>query len=600
MNKVVIHVESTDDTEPGLTKSRASVKRFADDNVKTSQKSGKDSATGFAERFKAGIEQIGSAIAPNLTKQVGGAVSEAAEAANPLLVAGVVAATPLIAATLSAAISGGVALGAAGIGVLLVSKDPEVKAAGTALGKHFMTSLQQDASPFVAPVLAGIATIGKRFDGLQPTIANIFKNSSTFVQPLVDGATRGVAGILRGADTLVAKAGPVVDALGNSIGNLGQDFGNFLAGVDTKGAAAAINDLTDATGTLLAVTGPLISGLSQVYGVASKFGVVKSVAESLLGPIGMLAPLLGDTGKKAKDLGTSADAVTAAVTTGIPAIDTYGQSVLTAGGSLEDMATAADAATTAQLSLFGSFTDVGAAEDAATESAKKNGKTLDEHTEKGRANRTALTNLGKALESNYENYKDLNGIGPKTDTVLEKNRTAFYNAAYEMTHSKTAAEKLTTAIFGIPVKKSVKVDANTHDAAGRLSALQDKVNALHGKVVQLTIQQNYVTFGKPGSGGGLASGGVKGAASGGPQNGLTLVGEEGPELVSLPAGAMVQTAGASARAMAAGSDSGGGGWGGQPIIFQIDGKTVFKAILPHAQKTNRGLYANDAQRMWAG
>jgi hypothetical protein len=56
---------------------------------------------------------------------------------------------------------------------------------------------------------------------------------------------------------------------------------------------------------------------------------------------------------------------------------------------------------------------------------------------------------------------------------------------------------------------------------------------------------------------GRAAGGVVGhAAEGGGRSGLTLVGEQGPELVTLPAGSQVHTAGDSRRMMA---DSGGQG-----------------------------------------
>jgi hypothetical protein len=55
---------------------------------------------------------------------------------------------------------------------------------------------------------------------------------------------------------------------------------------------------------------------------------------------------------------------------------------------------------------------------------------------------------------------------------------------------------------------------------------------------------------------GLASGGVVGAASGGPRSGWTLVGEMGPELVRIPPGTQVMNNSATAAAMA-GAGSGG-------------------------------------------
>jgi hypothetical protein len=54
---------------------------------------------------------------------------------------------------------------------------------------------------------------------------------------------------------------------------------------------------------------------------------------------------------------------------------------------------------------------------------------------------------------------------------------------------------------------------------------------------------------------GMDHGGIKGAADGGLKNGLTWVGESGPELVKLPPGAQVSTAGDSARMAGAGGGS---------------------------------------------
>jgi hypothetical protein len=64
-------------------------------------------------------------------------------------------------------------------------------------------------------------------------------------------------------------------------------------------------------------------------------------------------------------------------------------------------------------------------------------------------------------------------------------------------------------------------------------------------------------------GGEFRTGGIKGAATGGPQRGLTLVGEEGPELVRLPQGASVYPR-ANAGQMAA-----QGGGGAQRIVLEI-------------------------------
>lgn len=56
----------------------------------------------------------------------------------------------------------------------------------------------------------------------------------------------------------------------------------------------------------------------------------------------------------------------------------------------------------------------------------------------------------------------------------------------------------------------------------------------------------------------FAHGGVRGAAGGGPRGGLTLVGEQGPELVNIPAGSRVVPNGKTRQMMGSGSQGGSG------------------------------------------
>jgi hypothetical protein len=76
---------------------------------------------------------------------------------------------------------------------------------------------------------------------------------------------------------------------------------------------------------------------------------------------------------------------------------------------------------------------------------------------------------------------------------------------------------------------------------------------------------------------GMARGGIS-------PGGLTLVGEQGPELVTLPRGARVTPNGQSMAAMR------GGGSGGDitiPITLQLEGETVVRAILRYQRRTGK-------------
>lgn len=125
------------------------------------------------------------------------------------------------------------------------------------------------------------------------------------------------------------------------------------------------------------------------------------------------------------------------------------------------------------------------------------------------------------------------------------------------------------------VKRTVNIKARTSEAMHQLSLFQRYVNSLHGKSITITQYYKKVNAGEAPAYQHYAHGGITGAASGGPRNNMTWVGEQGPELVSLAPGSMVHSAGDSRR-MAAGMSGGSN----QPIILQVqlDGKVLAEAV----------------------
>lgn len=85
-----------------------------------------------------------------------------------------------------------------------------------------------------------------------------------------------------------------------------------------------------------------------------------------------------------------------------------------------------------------------------------------------------------------------------------------------------------------------------------------QLNQIKDKTVTVTVNGVVRTASDPSHYfGGLASGGIVGAASGMIRNGLTWVGEQGPELVRLPSGSSVYSHGDSQRMASQSGDSGG-------------------------------------------
>lgn len=155
---------------------------------------------------------------------------------------------------------------------------------------------------------------------------------------------------------------------------------------------------------------------------------------------------------------------------------------------------------------------------------------------------------------------------------------------------------------------------------GKLRAAQNKfnefrkgvnneLNKINNKTVTVTIRQVFTTIGRiavQAAGiiaGRKAAGGIVGAvgqaASGGIRNGLTLVGENGPELADLAPGTRVHSNGDSKRML------GGQGGGGTMVLkLEKSGNAVldelFRWLLEHLQSEARTQYRNDANLMFGG
>jgi len=456
-----------DKVDPGLRsaerKFRASSKRIKDDGDKIN--------SSFAKSVVGLAQSISPKFGASLTKAFAGASAQI----GPVLVAGAAAATPLLAATVSAAILTGAGVGAVGIGIAIAAQDARVRAAAKTLGQHVMSELTTDGAVFVQPVLDGIKTIDASFARSSGRIQSILRNASQFVAPLVEGATRGFEGILSGVDRLVAKAGPAIQALSDLVGDLGVELGDFLdsAAGNGEGAAAALRDVSDQLGEILKITGPVIGGLSDLFGWLDKIHLVDAIRTQLLGPLGILVPVLDQATKGTFEMHNGVTQVGAA-------------SVGAANG-LQSLQEQLDAVTDGARSLFGATTSVGEAIDRVTSAAKSNGKTLDSNTEKGRANRDALANLAGALQKQYEATVQVSGAGARADRVAATNRASFIRLATSLTGSASKARTLADQLLGIPAKKDTKVNANTHDAEARIRALKEQLDALKNKTINVTV-----------------------------------------------------------------------------------------------------------------
>lgn len=430
-----------------------------------------------------------------LVSRLKGSLEEVATAAPKILGAGIAAAAPFAGAVISAAIIGGIGAGGIIGGVTLAAKDPRVQAAFTGMKTRVGGVLTDAAQPFVDTTIDGIGQIEDALDSID--FEAIFAKGAKNAAPIFEGVADAIVSIGDAVEDVTAKSGPVMDQLGASIATVGKETGEFLetVGGGSKGAAAGLHDLTDAFTLTLNILGPTIRGLTEVYGFLSKIGVAKQFITGLFGPIGQLTSFLTDDGGAAEGAGrqirglrTELDAAAASTGNGVTKFDQYGQAILSGGDALQTFTDRMNNLAEAGHNVFDSATNVGAAVDAVTAAVRKNGATLDENTEKGRANRDVLSQLATSLKAQYDATVAVNGEGAKSNGVAASNRETFIRLATSLSGSKQKAIELADALGLIKPKKEVDVHANTHDAQARIKALQEQVNALKGKTVNVTVK----------------------------------------------------------------------------------------------------------------
>lgn len=480
--------------ERHFTESQKRIDKINKDHAAKRQSDLDESAAKIGRR----LESVFGRAAPKLAQSLAQSMSSA----GPAIVGALAVTAPLIGGLLSAGIIGGAGAGGIIGGVLLAAQDPRVKTAGTKLGQNLLNQLTASAAPFVQPVLKAIETVETRFKMMNGRISSIFSNSSGFLAPLVDGTLDAVQGVLRGFDALVRRGEPVMQSLGRSLGILGNSVGNAFETISggSEDAADAFEMTAHAVGAFIEATGYLIRGLTEL------FGVVSYIPQKLLGVSDALSRLTG-VGRE-YNLGAQAsadatvrvgDAVTGLVNKASGLYYTYestGEAADRTNAYLEasekamlDAANAAAGLITANHSLYDSETNLGAAIDRATEARKKNGKTLDANTEKGRANRDALSAVASAAENQYQAFVKVNGEGPKSAALADTLRGKFIGLAQKLGASKTEANNLANSILNIPSKKDVKIKAESNALQASREA-KAAINSINSKTVTVNVQVN--------------------------------------------------------------------------------------------------------------
>lgn len=489
---------------------------------------------GIFSRLIGSVANIGSKIGTNLAE----GASDGFAKVLPMIAATVgVPLAAILITGLGSAIGLAVGGGVIGAGILAaVKSDPSIGRAFQALKTRAEASMRGFGAPFVGPVKEAIGQLAGTLGRIDPIMQRIGASMAPLVGSIVSGIGGLIERMLPGLERMTTALGPMFDQLKTQLPEIGASLGSLFDSIAKAGPGEIkfFRDFITIMDSSVVGIGKLIEASSGIYDWMDKFG---SKVNDTLNPTNDAKT--ATEGLKTAQLGMGAAAKEAA-----DAITKLTNSLVDSGLVV--------------LSMRGAERRFQESLDGVTASMKKNGQALDNGTAKGRANQTALDAIADSTFALYKAQQTAHGSQSTLNGTMQRGADASYNAARRMGMTTAAAYAYTKSIYGIPPSKSTLIQAlGAAKSAAEIRDLRAQIAALTSKTV--TVTTNYVTSGALGYGrGGVpignAHGGIAGAATGGNHGGLRWVGEAGPELVSLPPGSQVRTAGDSKR-MAAGMGS---------------------------------------------
>ncbi len=284
-------------------------------------------------------------------------------------------------------------------------------------------------------------------------------DSQRNMDPII-GAFQGLSDWSRGSASALAM-------VKTQLGEYDKTMSAFSSSGESAAAAKAFNAIVAASGRTAAEVAPYMAQYRRsLESQAEALGVLSKVS----GPeyVEWMAGKVPEAVKAAQAAQQGANATTR------DAVSALEQQKL----KLDELVSSMFAASQVALQLSGSEIGMEAAFDAATEAAKKNGKTLDTNTAAGRDNKRALD----AIAASSQAYIDgLIKSGAETSTVVavtQRARDEFVAAATAMTGSGKAAEALADKYGLIP--KDVKTTITAPGASEARKSVEDLKASMSG------------------------------------------------------------------------------------------------------------------------
>lgn len=302
---------------------------------------------------------------------------------------------PLLSGALASAVSAGLGVGVAGLGVLLATQYESVVARFGVFTTNLRLLLVNAASSFVPAVFKALDAIEMRFKDLAPLFNRIFTQGATFLGPLTQGALDFLDQLLIGINDSLEDARGHVREFAIGLRTLGVALGEvfrILAGTGEEGRQA-FRDLVFIISASLIAFAKLIAALTEVYSWMRKIAEVTAFFNPLLGGLVQKSDAVAQSSYM---WAKSNQAVESSLTGPIKLTKEQEQELVKLKKALDDASDATYGIVESQIAYERALDDI-------RDALKENGATLKLNSEEGRRNAEEFLTGLKAVEEGIEN-----------------------------------------------------------------------------------------------------------------------------------------------------------------------------------------------------
>lgn len=301
------------------------------------------------------------------------------------LVIGIGAALPFLSAGITGALVAGIGVGAAGLGVALASQFEVVQDRWTNFINSSRESLVKSAAAFVPAIINSLNAVEDRIESWDELLKRIFSSTAGYLEPLTEGALRGVEEFLNSLDVSSDEIAGFINELGFGFEVLGDAIGDALEILaDTgKSGEQGLRDLIAAMALLIVNAARVLAFFTEVYDIVRQIAFAVPEVTALFG---IFTRAVGEAGDQQVAFKQGVNSTATSFDLLIGQTQKQEQASRAAARAIEEEARAMDQARNAAFSLIDAQI---AFEDSLyriSVALKKNGDDLSYETEKGRAN----------------------------------------------------------------------------------------------------------------------------------------------------------------------------------------------------------------------